>query len=102
MHGMQSSVNPSSATFKSIMVGVHQCLLETQVTTGSMCSAGMLAEQMHDLQAAESHYEQHLALGNAQQSAEAPGPEQAAAFANVMKVSCLLPMTAPQSLTQDL
>lgn len=61
-----------------------------------MCCAGMLAEQLHDLQAAENHYEQHLALGNAQQAAETPGPEQAAAYANVMKVSCLLPMKASQ------
>ncbi|KAL3157042.1 hypothetical protein ABBQ38_001290 [Trebouxia sp. C0009 RCD-2024] len=47
----------------------------------------MLAEQLHDLQAAESHYEQHLALlGNTQQFVETPSPEQAAAHANVMKV----------------
>ena len=48
----------------------------------------MLAEQLHDLQAAQDHYEQHLALGNAQQATDTPGPEQAAAYVNVMKVSC--------------
>ena len=49
----------------------------------------MLAEQIHDLQAAEDHYEQHLALGNAQQAAETSGPDRGAAFANVMKVRCV-------------
>lgn len=58
------------------------------------CCVGMLAEQMHDLQAAEDHYEQHLALGNAQQAAEASGPDRGAAFANVMKVSCVELITA--------
>lgn len=77
------------------MVGMHHWLPYTRVVTGRMCSAGMLAEQLHDLQAAESHYEQHLALlGNTQQFVETPSPEQAAAHANVMKVSCLLPMTS--------
>lgn len=84
-----------SATPKSTMVGVHHRLPYTRVVTGSMCSAGMLAEQLHDLQAAESHYEQHLALlGNLRQFAETSGPEQAAAHANVMKVSCPLPTTS--------
>lgn len=48
---------------------------------------------MHDLQSAEDHYEQHLALGNAQQAAETPGQDRTAAFANVMKVRCLSLMT---------
>lgn len=49
----------------------------------------MLAEQMHDLQAAEDHYERHLALGNAQQGAETSDPDRGAAFANIMKVRCV-------------
>lgn len=58
----------------------------TEGEAAAHTNLGMLAEQLHDLQAAENHYEQHLALGNAQQAAETPGPEQAAAYANVMKV----------------
>lgn len=53
----------------------------------------MLAEQMHDLQSAEDHYEQHLAISNAQQASETAGQGRAAAFANVMKVRCLSLMT---------
>lgn len=53
----------------------------------------MLAEQTHDLQSAADHYEQHLALGNAQQASETPGQDRAAAFANVMKVRWLSLMT---------
>ena len=68
------------------------------VVTWTLCCVGMLAEQMHDLQAAEAHYEQHLALGNAQQAAETAGPDRGAAFANVMKVRCLSMMTACQSI----
>ena len=55
----------------------------------------MLAEQMHDLQSAEDHYEQHLALGSTQQASETPGQDRAAAFANVMKVRWLSLITVP-------
>lgn len=56
--------------------------------------AGMLAEQLGDLQSAEGHYEQHLALANTQHVPDMHAPEWAAAYANVMKVSSLQLLTA--------
>lgn len=50
----------------------------------------MLAEQLGDLQAAEGHYEQHLAFAGGQPAMEMQGPEWSAAYANVMKVSSQL------------
>lgn len=50
----------------------------------------MLAEQLGDLQAAEGHYEQHLALASILEPPDAPGPERAAAYASVMKVQFTL------------
>ena len=47
----------------------------------------MLAEQLGNLQEAEGHYEQHLALASTQQAQDTHGPEWVSAYANVMKVS---------------
>lgn len=48
--------------------------------------AGMLAEQLGNLQDAEEHYEQHLTLADLQPAPDGHGPEWVAAYANVMKV----------------
>ena len=47
----------------------------------------MLAEQLGNLQEAEGHYEQHLALASTQQAQDTHGPEWVSAYANVMKVN---------------
>ena len=49
--------------------------------------AGMLAEQLGNLEVAERHYEQHLALVSTQQAPETQSSGLAAAYASVMKVS---------------
>ena len=51
-----------------------------------VCYTGMLAQLLGDLEAAERHYEQQLALLTSGQELAAGSPDQAADCTDVMKV----------------
>ena len=51
-----------------------------------VCYTGMLAQQLGDLEAAECHYEQQLALLTSGEELAAGSPDQAADYTDVMKV----------------